>query len=149
MNLDQKLLEDMKRAMKARDQIRVETIRGLRAQLKNAQISKGGELSEEDAIQVLTSAVKKRKESIEQFQAVGRTDRAEIEQQELDIIHEYLPKQMDERQIEELVDSVIGEVNAESVKDMGKVMSAIMPQVKGRADGKVVQQIVRTKLSSL
>lgn len=149
MHLDNQLIEDMKRSMKAGDKIRVETIRGLRAQLKNAQITKNGELSEEEVIQVLSNAAKKRKESIEQFNAVGRKDRADIEQQELDIIHEYLPKQMDEKEIGALVNSVFEEVKPESMKDMGKIMSSIMPKVKGRADGKLVQQIVRDKLSSL
>lgn len=149
MNLDQQLLEDMKRSMKAKDKIRVETIRSLRGQLKNAIISKGSDLSEDEVIQEISKAAKKRKESVEQFKAVGREDRASIEQQELDIIYEYLPDQMDEGQIEELVDQVIGEVNPTSEKDIGKIMSAIMPRVKGRADGKLVQQIARNKLSSL
>lgn len=149
MSLEQELIEDMKRSMKARDKIRVETIRGLRAQLKNAQITKSGELSEEEVIQTLSNAAKKRKESIEQFNAVGREDRADIEQQELEIIQEYLPKQMDEKEIGELISSVFEEVKPESMKDMGKIMSSIMPKVKGRADGKLVQQIVRDKLSSL
>jgi uncharacterized protein len=148
MNLDHDLLEDMKRSMKSGDKIRVETIRGLRAQLKNAQISKGEELSEEDLIQVLSSAAKKRKESIEQFKAVGRSDRADVEQTELDIIYEYLPKQLDEKQIEELVNSIFAEVRPASIADMGKVMGIIMPKVKGQADGKLVQQIVRDKLTS-
>lgn len=149
MNLDKDLLEDMKRSMKEGDKVRVETVRGLRAQLKNAQISKGKELSDEDMIQVLSSAAKKRKESIEQFKAVGRDDRADTEQKELDIIYEYLPKQLDEKQIAELVDSVVAEVKPTSMADMGKVMGIIMPKVKGQADGKLVQQIVRDKLSSL
>lgn len=149
MNLDQQLLEDMKRSMKAKDKIRVETIRSLRGQLKNAGISKGSELTEDEVIQEISKVAKKRKESIEQFKAVGREDRAKIEQQELDIIYEYLPDQLDEEQISELADKVIGEVNPTSEKDIGKVMSVIMPRVKGRADGKLVQQIVRNKLSSL
>lgn len=149
MNLDHNLLEDMKRSMKSGDKLRVETIRGLRAQLKNARIAKGEELSEEDMIQVLSSAAKKRKESIEQFKAVGRSDRADTEQVELDIIYEYLPKQLDEKQIQQLVDSIVAEVKPSSLADMGKVMGVIMPKVKGQADGKLVQQIVRDKLSSL
>jgi len=149
MNLDHDLLEDMKRSMKKGDKIRVETVRGLRAQLKNAQISKGKELSDDDMVQVLSSAAKKRKESIEQFKAVGREDRAKIEQVELDIIYEYLPEQLDEKQIGQLADAVIAEVRPASMNDMGKVMSIIMPKVKGQADGKLVQQIVRDKLSSL
>lgn len=149
MSLDQQLFEDMKCSMKAKDKIRVETIRSLRGQLKNASISKGSDLSEDEVIQEISRAAKKRKESIEQFKAVGREDRASIEQQELDIIHEYLPDQMDEYQIAELVGNVFEEINPTSEKDIGKIMSAIMPKVKGRADGKLVQQIVRNKLSSL
>jgi uncharacterized protein YqeY len=149
MNLDRDLLEDMKRSMKKGDKVRVETIRGLRAQLKNAQISKGEELSDEDMIQVLSSAAKKRKESIEQFKAGGREDRAAIEQTELDIIYEYLPEQLNEKQIGELVNAVVAEVKPTSMADMGKVMGIIMPKVKGQADGKLIQQIVRDKLSSL
>lgn len=148
MNLDHDLLEDMKRSMKKGDKVRVETVRGLRAQLKNAQISKGKQLSDEDMIQVLSSAAKKRKESIEQFKAVGRSDRADIEQRELDIIYEYLPKQLDEKQIGELVVAVVAEIKPTSMADMGKIMGVVMPKVKGQADGKLVQQIVRDKLSS-
>jgi uncharacterized protein YqeY len=149
MNLDHDLLEDMKRSMKSGDKLRVETVRGLRAQLKNARISKGEELSDEDMIQVLSSAAKKRKESIEQFKAVGRPDRADTEQTELDIIYEYLPKQLDENQIRQLLDSIVAEVKPSSMADMGRIMGIIMPKVKGQAEGKLVQQIVRDKLSSL
>jgi hypothetical protein len=149
MNLEQQLMEDMKAAMKTRDQLRLETIRGLRAQLKNFQIEKARELTEEEVIQVLSSAAKKRKEAIEQFKSVGREDRAEIETRELHIIESYLPAQMSDEEIARYVNAAIQEVNAASVKDMGKVMSAIMPKVKGKADGKIVQQIVRDKLNAL
>ncbi len=146
--LEKQLLEDMKAAMKSGDKLRLETIRGLRAQLKNAEIEKGAPLTDEDVIQVLMRAAKKRKESIEQFKAVGREDRAQEEAEELKIIESYLPRQMDEAEIAALVEKVIAEVGATSPKDMGKVMGKIMPQVKGRADGKMVQQIVRQKLAS-
>ncbi|NOX37157.1 MAG: GatB/YqeY domain-containing protein [Calditrichaeota bacterium] len=149
MSLEKQLLEDMKAAMKSGDKLRLETIRSLRAQLKNAQIEKGGELSEEEQIQVLMKAAKKRKESIEQFRAVGREDRAQIEAQELAIIEAYLPQQMSEDEISRLVDQIIQEVGATSPRDMGRVMGTIMPKVKGRADGKLVQQIVKDKLSRL
>jgi len=149
VSLEKQLLEDMKAAMKSGDKLRLETIRSLRAQLKNAQIEKGGELSEEEQIQVLMKAAKKRKESIEQFRAVGREDRAQIEAQELAIIEAYLPQQMSEDEISRLVDQIIQEVGATSPRDMGRVMGTIMPKVKGRADGKLVQQIVKDKLSRL
>ncbi|RMF58262.1 MAG: GatB/YqeY domain-containing protein [Calditrichaeota bacterium] len=149
MGLEKRLMDDMKEALKAGDKLRLETIRSLRAQIKNAQIAAGKELSEEELIQVLMSAAKKRKESIEQFKAVGREDRAEEESRELEIIESYLPKQMTAEEIQALVEQVITEVGASSPKDLGKVMGAIMPRVKGKADGKLVQQIVREKLNSL
>ncbi len=149
MALQEQLMNDLKEAMKAKDKVRLETIRGLRAQLKNAEIDKGRPLTEEEEIQVLMSAVKKRKESIEQFRAVNRPERAAEEEQELKIIQQYLPEQMSEEEITQLVERVIQEVGASSPRDMGKVMGKIMPQVKGRADGKIVQSIVRKKLESL
>lgn len=149
MSLEKKLLEDMKSALKGGDKIRLETIRGVRAQIKNAQIDKGGELSEEELIQVLMSAAKKRKEAIEQYAAGGRQDLVDLESQELKIIESYLPEQMGADEIARIADEVIKEVSAASVKDMGKVMGAIMPKVKGKADGKIVQQVVREKLAKL
>jgi len=149
MDIEQRLMEDMKTAMKSRDKIRLETIRGLRAQLKNAQIEKGDALNEDEVLKVLNSAAKKRRETIEQFRALGRDDRADIEQQELEVIAAYLPAQMDKAAVTKLVEETISRVNAESMKDMGKVMGAVMGQVKGKADGKMVQQIVREKLSAV
>lgn len=149
MSIEKQLLEDMKAAMKSGDKVRLETIRGLRAQLKNAQIEKGGELTDDEVQQVLNTAAKKRKEAIEQYRSLGREDRANIEAQELEIIESYLPAQMASAEIAALVEVTIARVNAASIKDLGKVMGAIMPQVKGKADGKLVQQIVREKLSAL
>ena len=149
MTIQERLLEDMKTAMKASNKVRLETIRGLRAQLKNREIDLGRPLTEDDVIQVLMNAAKKRKESIEQFLAVNRHDRAEIEKKELEIIQEYLPEQMSEAEIANLADEIIKTVKAQSMKDMGKVMGQIMPKVKGRVDGRLVQQIVTKKLSSL
>lgn len=149
MGLQEKLMNDLKEAMKARDKVRMETIRGLRAQLKNREIEKGSALNEEEEIQVLTSAVKKRKESIEQFRAVNRPERAEEEERELRIIQQYLPEQMGEEEIARLVEEAIRETAAASLKDMGKVMGKIMPRVKGRADGRLVQSLVKKKLEAL
>ncbi len=148
MSLQDRLVQDMKSALKAGEKVRLETIRGLRGQIKNAQIAKGDELTDEEVLHVLMQAAKKRKESIEQFNAVGREDRAREEQEELTVIESYLPEQMSEAEITDLVKTAIAETGAESVKDMGKVMGAIMPKVKGKADGKVVQQIVRKLLGS-
>lgn len=149
MSLLEKLNEDLKAAMKAGDKIRLETIRGLKAQLKNREIEKGQPLSEEEELAVLQNAAKRRKEAIEQFTQGNRPERAAEEQQELEVIQAYLPKQMDESEIATLVDSVILEVGAQSPRDVGKVMGRLMPQLKGKADGKLVQKIVQKKLSVL
>ncbi|MEJ2634829.1 MAG: GatB/YqeY domain-containing protein [Calditrichia bacterium] len=149
MSIQEKLVEDMKAAMKSGDKVRLETVRGLRSQLRNAEIDKVGNLSEEEEIQVLMTAAKRRKESIEQFRAGNREERAAQEEKELAIIQEYLPRQMDEAEISRLVDQVVQDIQATSPRDMGKVMGKLMPQVKGRADGKLVQQIVQQKLNAL
>ncbi len=139
----------MKTAMKAGDKIRLETIRGVRSQLKNTEIEKGRPLTDEEEISVLLSAAKRRRESIEQFNKGNRPDRAAEEQQELLVIQEYLPRQMPDEEIAELVEQVIRDVGASSAGDIGKVMGKLMPQVKGRADGKTVQKIVQQKLATL
>jgi len=149
MGIQQKLMDDMKAAMKSGDTLRRETIRGIRAQMKNMEIDQGRPLTEEEEIRVLISAAKKRKEAIEQFRAGNREDRAAEEEQELRIIQAYLPEQMSEEALEKLIDQTISEVQATSIKDMGKVMGKIMPQVSGRADGKVVQKMVQQKLTAL
>jgi uncharacterized protein YqeY len=147
MNLQEKLMNDLKAAMKAGDSLKVNTIRLLRAQMKDAQIAKGETLSEEDEIAVLTNAAKKRKEAIEIYEKSNRDDLLTKEKKELEIISAYLPKQLSQDEIEKIVTQIIAEVGAESLKDMGKVMSAAMNQLKGRADGKFVQEIVRNKLT--
>ncbi|MCB0262779.1 MAG: GatB/YqeY domain-containing protein [Calditrichaeota bacterium] len=148
MSVEKKLMDDYKIAMKSGDKVRLETIRGMRSQLKNFQIEKMRELTEDEVLQVLNSAAKKRRDAIELYQQHGKADRADEELQELAIIEAYLPKQLDESAIAELVEKAIAETNADSIKDMGKIMGVIMPQVKGVADGKLVQQIVKDKLSA-
>jgi hypothetical protein len=117
--------------------------------MKNYEIEKVRPLTEEDETQVLLTAAKRRRESIEQFRLGNRLDRAAEEEKELAIIQEYLPKQMGEEEVTALVSQIILEVGASSLNDLGKVMGKLMPQVKGRADGKTVQRIVQQKLASL
>ncbi len=149
MSINEKLMEDMKAAMKSGDKLRLETIRGLRSQFKNTQIEKKRELTEEEEIQVLMSAAKKRKESIELFRSGNRPERAAEEEKELEIIQQYLPAQMGMDEVAELVNRVIQDIGAVSIKDMGKVMGKMMPLVKGKADGKLVQEVVQKRLASL
>ena len=146
MNTADKLVEEMKAAMKSGDKVRLNTIRQLRAQLEDAQIAKGEALSEDEVIATLTNAAKKRKEAIALYEQGGRAELVEAEKAELAVIREFLPEQLSEAEIAELVDRTIAEVGATGPSDLGKVMGKIMAQVRGRADGKLVQQLVRNKL---
>lgn len=146
MGLQEKLLEDMKTVMKSGDRVALETIRMLRAQLKNGSIAKGEDLSDDEVIGVLSKEARKRKESLELFRQGGRDDLVDIEERELEIITSYLPEALSPEQLEEIVDKAMNETGAESPRDMGKVMGHVMPQIKGRADGKMVQELVKKKL---
>jgi len=152
MSLYDTILSDLKNAMKAKGKDRLRVLRSLKAALLEKEISerKGGQakLTDEQIVQVLTKAAKQRKESIEQFERAGRDDLVENEKVELAIIEEYLPEMMSEDKVAELIDEVIAQVGASSPQDMGKVMGVIMPKVKGKADGSMVNKIVRQKLSN-
>ncbi len=147
MEIQNRLSEDLKTAMKAKEKIKVETIRMVRAQLKDFQIAKRDELTEEDEISVLINAAKKRKEALELYEKSDRQDLIEQEKQELEIISAYLPAQLSKEEVEKVVLKVMEEVEASSPQDLGKVMGATMKDLKGKADGKMVQEIVREKLS--
>jgi len=148
MNLLDKLTEDMKAAMKSGDSLRLSVIRQLRSQIKNAQLApgKGGELTDDELLRVVSNAAKKAKEAIELYKQGGRQDLVEKESAELAIIRDYLPEQLSEDEISKIVDAVIAEEAATSMQDLGRVMGKVMQQVRGRADGKMVQQLVRQKL---
>ena len=146
MNLQLKLVEDLKSAMKARDTLRVDTLRLLRSQLKDAEIDKGASLTETDEIAVLSNAAKKRKEAIAIYQKSERKDLLARETAELQIITSYLPRQLSEAEITAAITAVIAETGATSRADMGKVMGVVMKQLQGQVDGKRVQQIVQSKL---
>ncbi len=147
MGLKERLKADMKEAMKAKDKVKLSTIRMINSLIKNAEIEKRGELTDEEIIQLLMKYAKQRKESIEMYEKGGRQDLVEKEKAELAVVESYLPKQMSEDEIREIVKQTIEEVGASSIKDMGKVMKAVMPKVKGRADGSVVNRIVKELLS--
>jgi uncharacterized protein YqeY len=150
MGLREKLSEDLKNAMKSGDKIRLEVVRMLQTMLRRREIERKGEgkeLTEEDEIQVIKSEIKKRKEAIELFEKGGRIDLAEKEKRELEILNEYLPKQMSEEEIRGFVEKIIQETGAVGQKDFGKVMGLVMRELKGKADGSLVQKIVKEKLS--
>ncbi len=147
MEIQDRLSEDLKTAMKAKEKVKVETIRMVRAQLKNFQIAKRDELTEEDEISVVINAAKMRKEALELYEKSDRQDLIDRERQELEIISAYLPAQLSKEEVDRVVLKVIQEVGASSPQDMGKVMGAAMKELRGKADGKMVQEIVREKLN--
>jgi uncharacterized protein YqeY len=149
MSLEERLLEDLKLAMKASRKEEISTLRMVRAQIKDAQISKGEALSDQEVAAVLQKAAKIRKEAMDMFSKGNREDLVAKEQKEFDIITKYLPEQLSEEQIETLIKETISALNVSSEKDFGRVMSAIMPKVKGKADGKIIQQKVKLALTQL
>lgn len=135
-------------AMKARDVLRTSALRMVRAALKNRAIDKRAPLDDGDALQVLGTLAKQRRESIEQFRAGGRQDLAEREEAELRILQEFLPETMGEEEVRQAVEAAVAETGAAGPRDMGKVMAAVMGRLKGRADGKLVNQLVRDRLAA-
>jgi len=139
----------MKTAMRDGDALKVSVIRLLRASIKNKEISKGkaNPLTESELLETVVSATKQRKDSIEQFTKGGRTDLADKEQKELDILKTFLPQPLSLEELKIKTAGLIKEIGASGQKDMGKVMKALMPQVAGRVDGSVVGQVVKELLS--
>jgi len=147
MSLKDKINADLTSAMKNQDAVRTETLRSIRAEiLKMDKSGLNREMTEDEEIQLLTRQVKMRKESIEMFEANNRSDLADKEKKQLDIISEYLPKPLSREEAEEIINNVIAELGTVTEKDFGKVMSASMKSLKGKIDGKIIQEIVKSKL---
>lgn len=146
MSLKEQLTNDMKEAMKNHDKDRLAVIRMVRGAIRQQEIDGQKELGDEDVIAVLSKEVKMRKDSMEEFKKGGREDLVEKTQAEIDVLMPYLPAQLSEEEVRELVKAVVEQTGAATPKDMGKVMGALMPKVKGRADGKLVNTIVRSFL---
>ncbi|MEK5523555.1 hypothetical protein B5V89_03185 [Heyndrickxia sporothermodurans] len=148
MGLLERLNEDMKQAMKNKEKEKLSVIRMLKASLQNEAIRLGkDQLSEEEELTILSREVKQRKDSLQEFQNAGREDLVEKIQTELTFVDIYLPEQLTEEELTKIVKETIDEVGATSKAEMGKVMSAIMPKVKGKADGSTVNNIVKQQLS--
>jgi uncharacterized protein YqeY len=148
LSLLERLNHDMKQAMKNREKEKLSVIRMLKAALQNEAIKLGkSELAEDEELTVLSREVKQRKDSLQEFQNAGREDLVEKIQTELTYVSEYMPKPLTEDELEQIVTETIAEVNASSKADLGKVMSAIMPKVKGKADGSLVNKLVQKHLS--
>jgi uncharacterized protein YqeY len=150
MSLKDRISEDIKAAMKAKDKVRLETVRSIKKVLIEKETTVRGEgkdsLTPEQEMEALMQQAKQRRDAIEQYRQAGREDLAASEAAELAIIEEYLPQQLSEDEIAAVVDEVMAKVGASSPKDMGKIMGPVMQQLKGQADGKKVQEIVKAKL---
>ena len=149
MTLRSRLAEDLKAAMRAREAVRRDTIRYLRSEVQKAEKAEQRDFDDEDVLRVLGRQAAQRRESIEAFTKGGREDLVDKEKAELELILEYTPEQMSEDQITELVRAAIEEVGASGPQDMGKLMGRLMPQTRGKADGRTVNEIVRRLLAGL
>lgn len=151
MSLKEQIGEDIKTAMKAKDKVRLQTVRSIKKAIleKEVELRPQGKdsLSAEQEIELLSQQAKQRRDSIEQFTNAGRDDLADKESQELEVIESYLPAQASDEEIEAIVDELIASSGASTMKDLGKVMGPAMKQLKGKADGKKIQALVKSKLS--
>ncbi|MDQ6421119.1 GatB/YqeY domain-containing protein [Paenibacillus sp. LHD-117] len=143
MNLSERLTDDMKQAMKSQDKFKLTTIRMMRASVKNLEIDLRRPLDDNEVLDILSREIKIRKDSLQEFKKAGRDDLVTGLAAEIEIISQYLPEQLTEEEIQEIVRQTIQELGASSKAEMGKVMSALMPKTKGRADGKLVNQFVQ------
>lgn len=147
MGLKDQLTNDMKEAMKAKQAERLSTIRQLRSAIKNKEIDLKKELDDDAVISVIGTLVKQRREAAQMYRDNDRLELAEKEEAELLVLQDYLPAQLGEAELREIVTAVVAEVGASSPKDIGKVMPQVMARTKGAADGKLVNQLVREQLS--
>lgn len=148
MTLQERITKDMQAALKNKNRRELDTLRTLIAEIKDERIKKMRDLSDDDVLTVLNRAVKKRKEAIELYKQGNRPDLVENEEAEVNIILKYLPQQLDEKEIVSVLDRILNQVGAETERDIGKVMGPAMQELKGKADGKVVKELVRKMLLS-
>lgn len=149
MSLQERLTEDVKTAMKAREagKSRLSVLRMVKASIRNIEIDRKKELNDEDVLDVLAKEVKMRRDSMDDFRKGNRPDLVAALEEEIAILAEYLPAQLSEEEVRVLVDQAVSQAQATTAKDMGKVMAILMPQVKGKADGKLVNTLVRERLN--
>jgi uncharacterized protein YqeY len=147
MALREKLDEDLKSAMRAKDSLRMNTVRALKSAIKYREIELMKPLDDAGILGVLATEIKRRRDSVEQYRAGKRVDLADKEEAEIKILQEFLPQQLTREEVEAKVAEVIARVGAQGPKDMGAVMKALLPEVQGRADGKVVSELVKQHLA--
>ena len=148
MSLQEQISAALKDAMRARDEVKMATLRLVLTAIKNREKEARSLLEDQEVISVITSQIKQRRESIEQYRKAGREDLVETEEKELQILQGYMPEQVSEEEISNTLDEIIAEVGAVSMKDMGKVMKAAMAKLAGKAEGGAINAMVKEKLSS-
>lgn len=146
MGLSLQLAEDMKQAMKEKDKLRLSVIRMVRAAVKNKEIDTQAILSDEEVLAVVQKELKQRRDSLQAFEQAGRSDLADEAKAEIAVLESYLPTQLTEAELRTIVTRIISEVGATGPADVGKVMPKLMPEIRGRADGKLAQQVVQALL---
>jgi len=147
MNLQEQILEAQKKAMKAKDTLRLSSVRLLRTAVKNREIELRRELTDEEVMQVISSLIKQRRESAQVYRDGGRPELADKEEKELVVLQEFLPAQLTEEEISQLIEAAVVETGALGMKDMGRVMKIVTARTVGRADGRKVSELVRARLA--
>jgi len=149
MSLKKELQEDLKEAMKSKNNVKLEVVRSVLTGVKNLEVQKMREAEDEDVLQVIKQEVKKRKEAIEMYEKAGRTDLLEQEKAEISVLETYLPPLMSEEEVREVVKRQIEKVQPTSIKERGKIMGLLMQELKGKADGNVVTSILDEELEKI
>ena len=147
MSLEERLTDEMKQAMKSSDKLRLSTIRMIRSAVKNKEIELRKKLDDEEIQRVIQGMVRKGEESVEQFQSGGRMDLVEKEKKEIEILKSFLPQPIGQEEILRIIDQSIEETQASSLKDLGKVMKSVIPKLGGKVDGRLINQLVKERLS--
>jgi uncharacterized protein YqeY len=147
MSLEERLMEEMKQAMRSNDRLRLSTIRMIRSAVKNKEIEQRSQLTDDGITRVIQGMLRKGEESVEQFRVGGRKDLVEKEEKEIEILKSFLPQPISREEILKVIDQSIEETQASSSRDIGKVMKSVMPKLGGKADGKVINQLVKERLS--
>jgi uncharacterized protein len=147
MSLEERLVQEMKEAMKSSDKLRLSTIRMIRSTVKNKEIELRKPLDDGEIQKAIQGMVRKGEESVEQFRLGGRMDLVEKESREIEILKSFLPQALTREEILKIIDETIEETQSTSLKDIGKLMKSVMPKLQGKADGKLVNQLVKERLS--
>lgn len=144
-----KIIEDIKSAMKSQDKVALAVVRMLKSDIQMAELNKKSELTDDEIVSIVSKQIKMRKDSIKEFEKGNRNDLIEQSGQEIKILEKYLPEQLTEEEVTDIINNVFSKVNPTSSSDMGKIMGALTPLVKGKADMGIVSKIVKEKLSNL